>query len=209
MCEPRESGRRSIRLHGYDYRVPGPYFITMCAHDRSCLFGGSVDGAIALNDSGRIVDECWRDLPRHYANVVLDEYCIMPNHVHAIIVLMDEPISAPVAWTDRRPVPDEMPVGAGLRAGMCRGGSETRPYSPTRHGLSEIVRAWKSFSARRINARRGTPGRPVWQRNYFERIVRDEREMADVRHYVRTNPERWTSDGENPERAGDPDPLPW
>jgi REP element-mobilizing transposase RayT len=123
-----------------------------------------------LNGLGRTVDRCWHDLPNHYQNVRLDAFIIMPDHVHGIIRLVN----------------DERPnhVGAGLKP------------APTwkRHGLSEIVRALKTFSSRRINQLRNISNKPVWQRNYWERIIRDSEELDYYRTYVRENPKHWNRD---------------
>ncbi|MBM3215412.1 transposase [Candidatus Poribacteria bacterium] len=169
--------RRSMRLPEYDYAQAGAYHVTIVTYRRVCRFGDVADGEMRMNESGRIVDKAWDDLPSHYAHVVLGAFIVMPNHVHGIIVLMDD---------DRR-----VAVGAGLRP------APTSPSSLTRHGLPEIIRALKSFSARRINAARSTPGAPVWQRGYYERIIRDEDEMNDVRAYIEANPLRWADDPEN------------
>ncbi len=131
---------------------------------------------MVLNAYGEIVREAWFDLPNHYAHVELDAFVIMPNHIHAIIVLVAEP------------------VGAGLKPAPTP--------APTRHPLSEIVRALKTFSARRINTRRGTPGAPVWQRNYYEHIVRNERSLDAIRRYIAENPLRWHLDRYNPDATG-------
>jgi putative transposase len=138
-----------------------------------------------------------RDLPNHYTNMGLDECCIMPNHAHAIIVLTDGPGD-----------PDEAGVGAGLRPAPTP--SSPHLTVPKRHHpLSEIVRVWKSFSSRRINALRGTPGKTVWQRNYYEHVIRNETEMANVRFYIQMNPGRWASDPENTDRSSKMESQPW
>ncbi|MFZ5909605.1 MAG: transposase, partial [Chloroflexota bacterium] len=120
-----------------------------------------------LNQFGKIVQRAWFDLPKHYPHVELGTFCIMPNHVHAVIIL-----------TDRR------------------GGSETRPYP-----LSEIVRAFKSFSAKRINELRKTQEIPVWQRNYYEHIIRSDEEHNRIHLYIEANPANWMEDDENPANA--------
>ena len=170
--------RKSIRLKGWDYSAPGAYFVTICTHKRQPLFGQVVDGEMVLNQYGEIVREAWFDLPNHYAHVELDAFVVMPNHIHAIIILDADAIG----------------VGAGLKP------------APTRHPLSEIVRALKTFSARRINTLRGTPGVPVWQRNYYEHIIRNERALNAIRRYIAENPLRWYLDRYNPNAAA-PDPL--
>ena len=114
-----------------------------------------------LNQVGRIVQRAWFELPKHYPHVELGTFCIMPNHVHAVIVLVD--------------------------------GVEKR------HGLPEIVRAFKSFSARRINELRKLQGVPVWQRNYYEHIIRNAEDHNLIHLYIDSNPAKWMDDHENPE----------
>lgn len=192
--DPKIHHRHSIRLKGYDYSQAGAYFVTIVAWQREMVFGEIVNGEMLLNRYGQIVLKAWLDLPCHYPHVELGAFVIMPNHAHGIIVLMDDcrggsPISGGMF------LPDE------ARAGVePLPASQTRPYNPIkpRHGLSEIVRAFKSFSARRINHLRKTEGIPVWQRNYYEHIIRNEPEMDRIARYIETNPLRWADDDENP-----------
>ena len=176
-----EHYRRSIRLKGYDYTQAGAYFVTIVVQGRECRLGTISGGGMNLNPSGKIVQAAWEDLPRHYPHVVLGEFCIMPNHVHGIIFLTDNDDAG------------------------CRGGSETRPYATrpyeplTRQGLPEIVRALKSFSARRVNQLHGDSGTAFWQRNYYEHIIRNEAELERISAYIRNNPSQWDRDTENPE----------
>ena len=141
------------------------------------------------NANASIVRDCWLDLPNHYPHVLLDAFVVMPDYVHGIVVLLDT-------------------FGAGLddaRAGLQhRAGLKPAPTGGNafvdvgvRHGLPEIVRALKTFSARRINATRGTPGASVWQRGYYERIVRNERELDLTREYIASNPRNWRTDHEH------------
>lgn len=154
--DPNKHHRRSIRLPGYDYTSAGAYFVTICTQSRQPLFGDVQAGEMRLSAAGRIVWQCWSDLPDHYAYVSLDAFIAMPDHVHGIVVLNE--------------------------------GDRTL----FRHGLPEIVRALKTFSARRINHVRGTSGNSVWQRNYYEHIVRDEQELGRIREYIDDNPVRWS-----------------
>jgi REP-associated tyrosine transposase len=164
--------RRSIRLRGHDYAQAGAYFVTIVAMGREGLFGKIVDGEMRLNVYGNVARSCWDDLPMHYSNAKLDAFVVMPNHVHGIIVLKGDNT-----------------VGAGLRPA---------PTDTTgNHGLPEIVPAFKSFSARRINEIRNAPGTRVWQRNYYERIILNETALHAAREYVANNPARWLSDREN------------
>jgi putative transposase len=177
------TSRRSIRLGGYDYTCPSVYFITVCAAQRGLLFGGVSEGRVVENVNSRIVRDCWLDLPSHYPHVSLDAFVVMPDHIHGIIVLRDT-------------------VGAGLRAraGLkpaCATGGDAVVDGGMRHGLLEIVRALKTYSARGINARRGTPGASVWQRGYYERIVRNVRELNLTRKYIASNPRNRPTDREH------------
>jgi REP element-mobilizing transposase RayT len=182
---PELHHRRSIRLPGYDYSQPGAYFVTICTHDGEPLFGEVIDGVMHPNRFGRIAQVCWSDMPSHYPHVVLDEFVVMPTHTHQIIVLTGEPVPA---------APSAECTPTGDRRSML-----------TRHGLPEVVRAFKTFSGKRINALRRTPGAPVWQRNYYEHIIRNDRALQAIRKYIRDNPLRWHLDRYNPAATG-PDP---
>ena len=151
--------RQSLRLKNYDYRNAGSYFVTICAQQRACIFGEIKNGNLLLTEAGALAQRVWAELPTHYPNVKLDEFVVMPNHMHGIVTLKNPATS-----------------------------------------LSEIVRAFKTFAARHINTFRGTQGMPVWQRNYYERVIRDENEFLLIREYIRNNPLQWALDEENPER---------
>jgi REP element-mobilizing transposase RayT len=167
--DPEIHHRRSIRLRGYDYSQPGMYFVTICTHNKEHLFGEIVDGEMIPNEHGLIINQCWHRLPRHYPHAEMDSFVLMPNHVHGIIAIL-------------------------LRGGFInRGGF----VNPPLHPLSEIVRGFKTYSARRVNVLRRTPSRALWQRNYYEHIVRNDDELNKIREYIRTNPLRWGSDPEN------------
>ena len=192
--DPKNYHRRSIRLKGYDYTQPGAYFVTICTRDRELLFGNVIDGVMHLNRMGLAVQKTWLDLPRPYPYADLDAFVIMPNHVHGVIVLTDDGGGGSVP---RQPsAPEQIQAGQVPLANQV----ETRPCPGVkpRHGLPEIVRAFKSFSARRVNALRCTCSVPVWQRNYYEHIVRDHDECGRIRQYIENNPEEWDRDIENP-----------
>ena len=158
---PQIHHRRSIRLQGFDYSQAGAYFITICTHNRA-LF-------LQAERVQEVVRSAWHDLPVRFPSVVLDEFVIMPNHVHGIIMLMGAASGAP---TDR--------AASG---------------APT---LGRVVRAFKSVSAITANEALGRSGQPFWQRNYYEHVIRDEEELNVVRRYVRENPLRWSDDPDNP-----------
>jgi putative transposase len=174
--------RRSIRLKSYDYSLPGAYFVTMCTEKRKCTLGEIVDRKFEPSRAGRIVKESWFELPYHYAGLELDAFVVMPNHVHAVIILQDPFLPAVL----RSPIHT---VGAGLKPA---------PSPHRRRTLSEVVRAFKTFSARHINKAQRTPGRAFWQRGYFEQIVKGEKALFEIRGYIANNPGNWDADTDNP-----------
>jgi REP element-mobilizing transposase RayT len=211
-----------MRLSGYDYASDGAYFITIVTHDREALFGSVVDGEMVLNDFGRIVESTWYDLVNHNANIGLDDFVVMPNHIHGIIVIF-EPVGAgskpaqlfragskpaQLFRAGYEPAPTENANDANFEPAptenanyalnetgqLFRAGYEPAPTKPV--SLSEIVRQLKTFSSRRINALRGTPGAAVWQRNYYDHIIRSDREYEQVAAYIANNPANWLTDTE-------------
>ncbi|GAB4432037.1 MAG: transposase [Anaerolineae bacterium] len=194
--DPNRHHRRSIRLKGYDYTQPGAYFVTMCTQERAHLFGRVVDGAMALNEYGEIVREEWFRSADVRPDVELhaDEFVIMPNHVHGIIWIVEMGADGDgIVRAQRRCAPTMTNRGVTLN-------------NVTSGSLGAIIRAFKSAVTRRINALRGTPGAPVWQRNYYEHIIRTERALHAIRRYIAENPLRWHLDPYNPAATGH-DPL--
>ena len=187
-----EHHRQSIRLNGYNYAESGAYFVTICTQGHPCLFGEIVDGQTHANALGQMVQETWCDLPDHYPHVELDAFVLMPNHVHMVIVL-----------TEGSDV-----VGAGFKPALVHGPVPT-PDSTKRHGLAEIVRAFKTFSSQKVNKCRGLRGVPLWQRNYYEHIIRNERALTHIRRYITENPQRWAQDRENPAATAPEAPDAW
>jgi putative transposase len=178
--------RKHTRLKDYDYSLAGGYFITICTKNREYLFGKIENDSVSVSHYGEIVRTCWKELADHYPNLQLDQFVVMPNHVHGIILLLDE---LTVAATSCRP--NDSAVGAGFK-----------PAPTRRYPLSEILRAFKTFSARRINEYRRTPGLSLWQRNYYEHIIRNQESLNKIREYILTNPVRWKYDRENPQQLG-------
>lgn len=170
--------RESIRYPGYDYSLPGAYFVTICTHERECLFGEIQDGKITLNEYGKIVLKWWKSLPDKYPHVSLDEFVIMPNHFHAVVwITVGAPLVGAPAYVDRF-------SWAG-----------TRP-APT---VSEMIGGFKSIttveyirSLRKHDPKSVVP--KLWQRSYHDRIIRNEHELETVREYIRKNPSRWMED---------------
>jgi len=186
--DPEKHHRRSIRLKEYDYSQPGAYFITIVTQDRMCLFGEVVDGKMRLNAFGEIVAQTWYELPNHTPNVALDACIVMPNHMHGIIVITDAHVGAI----------HELPL------------HELPLHARRRMLLPKIIGRFKMVSAKGINKIRNTPGVPVWQRNYYEHIIRNVDALNRIRQYITDNPMRWASDRENLYRTDrNPDEEMW
>jgi REP element-mobilizing transposase RayT len=181
--DPVKHHRRSIRLKGYDYSQAGAYFITICTKDRACLFGEMVDGEMRLNPWGEIVREEWFKTAqlRLYVRLHDTEFVVMPNHVHGIIWIVDDN----VVGARRRRAPTDAPL--------------ERFGAPVSGSIPTIVRAFKSATTKRLNALRGTPGGQIWQRNYYEHIIRDDESLNRIREYIANNPSQWAADRENPD----------
>lgn len=177
--------RRSIRLKGYDYSRPGAYFLTMCTAERGCLFGVIADDAMSLNACGDIAAEEWLRSGEIRREIGLDAFVVMPNHVHGVVFIN---------------------VGAIVDVGAT-GRSPVQHAGPPPRSLGAFVAGYKSAVTVRINRVRDTPGAPVWQRNYYEHIIRDEAALERIRRYIAENPARWPHDRDNP-AATTPDPYP-
>ncbi len=187
--DPDKHHRRSIRLKGYDYAQAGAYFITICTQNRESRFGEIVNSKMVLNDAGRMVQTEWEQLRERFSSIELDAYVVMPNHFHAIVTITDS----------------DNNVGAGLVS--APNGATTR-VAPTaqRPTLGDIVGAFKSLVTNayiRGVRELGWPpfDKRLWQRNYHERIIRNERELNAIRQYIYDNPAHWLNDAENPATA--------
>ncbi len=198
--------RRSIRLKGYDYSQEGAYFITICTHNCVCLLAEVADEQVRLNQYGRAVEQEWMRTDIVRPSVVLDDYVVMPNHFHAILFLTDVGASRSSALLGAVSLSD------GRLAGNADWGRATRrvaPTGPTPASIGAIVGQFKSLVTKKINALRGTPQRPVWQRNYYERVIRNEDELNRIREYVANNPLQWALDRENPQATAHAEIYEW
>ena len=183
--------RKRLRLEGYDYSRGGYYFVTVCTQNRACLFWGPGRAGPGpaptppLNEYGRLVTETWVDLPNHIAGVELDKFVVMPNHIHGIIRLTG---ICPVSSSPAHPATPVACVGAGPRPAHPADAA----HSPV--SLTEVVRQFKSFSARRVNAARGTTGFSLWQRSYYDHVIRNEPDYLRIWNYIDANPLQWAED---------------
>lgn len=232
---PNIHHRRSIRLKGYDYTQSGLYFITICTHQRDCLFGEIVEGVVSLNSIGLCVQACWKRLSHHFPNLDLDVFVIMPNHLHGILILKDDmdrekgkefdqnsltksETSQPIinnqgeAFRQDSLTKSEssQPIlnnqgEASRQDSLTKSERSLRNASPLREikgtqsgSIGAIIQNFKSVSTRQINRIRQTKNAPIWQRNYYEHIVRNEESLAQIRNYIQNNPLSWDNDQLHP-----------
>ena len=196
---PNIHHRHSIRLKGYDYSQAGLYFITICIKNRECLFGEIVDGKMILNDSGKIAGECWLEIPKHFPNTVLHEHIVMPNHVHGIIELIKigSPNVGVVGVENFQPQRNEFQkiiphsIGSivrGFKTGVTKwfrnnsvGVQNFEPLQPLNDSLSS-------------NGVQNFDPQQIWQRNYYEHIIKNEQSYQHIANYIIRNPENWKKD---------------
>ncbi len=176
---PNIHHRRSIRLKGYDYSQAGLYFITICCEDRACLFGNVVNREMVLNDAGKIADACWKEIPNHFPNVVLHEFIVMPNHVHGIIEITVRAENFPPNGVGAEDLPPNV------------ANNNPPPRSPSKT-VGSIVRGFKIGVTKWM--RQNTNVYDVWQRNYYEIIIRTEQSYQNISDYIIKNPEKWADD---------------
>ncbi len=176
--------RQSIRIPGYDYASPGAYFVTLVTKDRACLFGQVAGDVMNLSEQGCMARQCWNAIPQHFPHVELDAYVVMPNHVHGILVLHDQ--------TDKT-------GGAAARRGtIYRAPTRTAEgfQKPVVGSVATIIRTYKAAVTRLVARQYGGVPR-IWQRNYFEHVIRDDVEWNRIRLYIEGNPSCWAEDDEN------------
>ena len=177
IYEPQKHQRRSVQLANYNYAESGAYFVTIVVQNRRCIFGEVVDGKIELNGLGQIVTDEWERSHHIRKEIELDRFVVMPNHLHGIVMIR------PVGATGRSP----------------------SPSGPLKRSLGAFVAGFKSAVTIRINQLRAPPGLSLWQRNYYEHVIRDEESLNRVRQYILDDPARWSLDPENP-TATSPEP---
>ena len=167
-----ERRRRSVRLPTHDYTSPGAYFLTICTAHRLCLFGSVRNQGVVLSKLGVLAEVLWRQAPSHAEGIDLDAFVVMPNHLHAIVVI----------------------PGDG-RGTACRGPTEARPETfshPRKGSLATLVRSYKPAVTREAGRILGI--REVWQRGFYEHVVRGRMQLLRVRDYIENNPIRWATD---------------
>jgi len=168
-----------MRLEAFDYRTPGAYFVTICTEDRRQVFGRVNIEEMLLSLQGRVAQECWAAIPQHSRGVELDAFVVMPNHLHGIIFICDPLLTEREAQCIAQPQPQGMRL------------------SPN---LGYVIRTFKAAVTRQL-VKLGTP-MPVWQSDFYDRVIRDDRELNEIRRYITDNPKQWQGDPHNSEEAG-------
>ena len=216
-----------MRLRNYDYSQPGSYFVTICVQHRKCLFGTIIDGKMRLNEIGRIVVECWNHISQHIPSVELDEYVVMPNHMHGIIAWARS-VHTPESTADRRgevispsldsresttyrrgevlsPSLDSRESTTYRRGEVLSPSLDSRESTTYRRGevlspsLGKIVAYFKYQSTKRINQHHNIFPMRIWQRNYYDHVVRDDIDLQRLRQYVQNNAMKWELDQLHPD----------
>jgi len=189
---PNIHHRRSIRLKGYDYSQAGLYFITICLKNRKCLFGKIENNKMILNDAGKMVETQWLALPQRFQNIKLHEYIVMPNHFHAILEIVGATLVV-AQNTDTTTQNDNNDLQK----------RETQGIAPTGKTVGDIVGAFESITTvEYIRGVKNNNWQPfngkLWQRNYWEHIIRNEQSYQNISHYTINNPAKWDDDKFNP-----------
>ncbi|MDO8675430.1 MAG: transposase [Candidatus Omnitrophota bacterium] len=180
---------RSARLKQWDYASVGGYFVTVCVKDRQCVFGNVIGGKMRLNELGKTADQCWQDIPKHFPYVGVDEYVVMPNHMHGIIIIRDVKSMKSVE-TQHCCVSTNTNTNIQL--------SKTF-YHLKSGSLSVIMRSYKSIVAKTIH-RTGLKTF-AWQPRFYDHVIRNDVDLNRIRQYVETNPSQWADDTENPTKG--------
>ena len=179
--------RKQLRLRGYDYAFPGIYFVTICSAGKRPVFGCVSGGKTVLNPIGEIVRSEWIALAEQFPRLVLDEFVVMPNHLHGVVAFVGRAGGA-------SPSPTKGNITSKAEAGL-RNSGQARP-SPT---LFDVVGAFKSISTIKVNRLLQRRGIPLWQRSYHEHIVRTGEDLRKIQRYISENPLMWSLDPENPD----------
>jgi putative transposase len=225
--DPNKHNRRSIRLPSHDYSQTGEYFVTLCVQNRECLFGGIENGKMHINDAGRMVEKWHLELANKFTNVKIDEFIVMPNHFHSVVIIVPfhsvgadlrvcpsqindayttgEHAGSPLRDTETNT--NDGTVDGRYKTGERNGEGEHTgsplQETPNHGNLSTIMQWFKTMTTneyiRNVKTKNWTPfAGKLWQRNFYEHINRDEKELFRIRQYIRNNPLNWDSDGENP-----------
>ncbi len=183
-----EYNPHSSRLKRYDYTQPGAYFVTICTYARICFFGEIKDAKMFLNKYGEIVHSCWNEIPRHFPHVRSAPFVVMPNHVHGIIIISKWSLST-APYVETRHAVSKTNVSQSTREAFQK---------PVLNSLPTIIRSFKSAVTKRLNESGEYLPATIWQRNYYEHVIRNEKELNLAIEYINSNPVKWVMDKDNP-----------
>lgn len=178
--------KNSVRLPGYDYASPNAYFVTLCVFGKSCVLGEIHSGKMILSEIGEVANQFWLEIPKHYNQIEIDEYVLMLNHIHGIVLIKDAVNS--IDFRSSRGVRSNTPT------------KETNFFSrisPKESSLSVVIRNYKSAVTRVCRMKGYCDFK--WQRGFYDHIIRDEKELSGIRSYISDNPVKWDIDEENAE----------
>jgi putative transposase len=163
------NSRRSLRIKDFDYSQNNYYFVTICSFNSVNIFGQLDEETVILNSIGVIASNCLTQIPKHFSNVIIDEHLVMPNHIHAIIIINND-----------------MNSDSGT---IYRAPTKIEKFSAPKSGtLSRIISAYKAAITREANRQKTGNTIKIWQRNYYEHVIRNEKELSKIRNYIRNNP---------------------
>jgi putative transposase len=176
--EEIKARRHSIRLEEYDYTQQGAYFITLGTHNRECLFGQIIDGTMNLNNFGQIIKKEWQRSSFIRPEIALDEFVIMPNHLHGTLFIQN--------------------IGNKIQRATGRSPLQKIPKGPQKASLGSFIAGFKAAATTSIRQMTDNRSIMIWQRNYYEHIIRNELDLYEIRQYIQNNSARWIEDKENP-----------
>ena len=193
-CPFQKHKRRSIRLQGYDYASDGAYFVTICVQNKECLLGDIKNGGMVLNDAGKMVQKWWKKLETKFSNITLDEHVIMPNHFHGILMIANKTKSVGA-------IPCNRPHDRVTKNHFNQGENTVSPLQilNSYHGLGRYISWFKRMSAneyiQNVKSGKFLPfEKRIWQRNYYEHIIRNEKDYFTITQYILDNPMKWEID---------------
>jgi putative transposase len=191
----------SARRPHWNYGMPGAYFITICVQPRRRIFGSCYNNQMYLNEIGRIADDFWKEIPLHFPHVCLDEFIIMPDHMHGIICIKHPPVETlPLGTSPLETLPlgtsslETLPLGTSpLETLQCNVSKNEKmsEISPRPGSLSTIIRSYKSACTSAIRKRFPESGFK-WQARFHDRVIRDQDELIRIRTYILNNPQKWS-----------------
>ena len=179
MSDRSHYTRKRIHLKDFDYTLPSDYFVTICSHKKQSLFGWVENAEMQLSELGKIVETFWNEIPDHFPSVLLGAFVVMPNHIHGIVHIHEASGSGTI-----------------YRATMEDEHTNYEAFQkPVKGSVSTIVRTFKAAVTRAAGLQQSTL--PIWQRNYYEHIIRNEKEFQEIESYILNNPLNWLKDEEN------------